>query len=222
VKAPGAVYLVGDSHAGTLREVFQRIQTTHGKKALRFAVSFAALEGRHGEARARSFAKSLLPDAEVLHFSVDGEQGAMVPSRAREIVERADVLFFGGGDPVLAARRLVASGADGWIRDARARGAVCVGISAGSIALAAYWAAWPDDDPDAPPELVRGVGAAPHVVVDCHAEEDDWSELRAVHDLLGADAKKYVFGGIGHASALVVHADERLEWIGKAMLLGGS
>ena len=217
----GPVYLIGSSHGATVREVFARVNEAHGQRPLEVAVSFAALPDGDGVARAKSFAKTTFPHARVEHFSVTGESDAMPSATARSIVERADVLFFGGGDPVLAMRRLVEAGADTWVRAARERGAACVGLSAGSIALGAYWASWPDDDPDAEPNLVRGIAAVADLVVDCHAENDDWEELHAVRARLGPIAAGLTFAGIGHGSALVVHGDGALEWLGRSHVLTG-
>src|SRR5579862_9668752 len=85
--------------------------------------------------------------AEVTRFTVEGEARAMPPDEARAIVAAADLVFVSGGDPVLGAELLARAGADAWIRDARARGASCMGGSAGAIVLGAYWARWPDQAP---------------------------------------------------------------------------
>jgi hypothetical protein len=105
------------------------------------------------------------------------------------------------------------------VREARARGAVSVGLSAGSIALCAFWASWPDDDPDANATVLPCLRVVPDLVVDCHAEGDDWEELRVVRHQLGKDAHRLRFAGIGSGSALVVGSDESLEWIGKPFSL---
>ncbi len=93
-----------------------------------------------------------------------------------------------GGDPVEGANRLVHAGADAWLRDANARGAACLGISAGAMMLAAWWAEWPDAPPHGAAhdggELVRCTGVVPDLVVDCHAEEDHWGELYLVRAML--------------------------------------
>jgi cyanophycinase-like exopeptidase len=220
-KAPGSVYLVGSSRGGTMAEVVRRVGGSVRPRSsnLRVALSLAALPTVNGEAQTRALARSLFPGAVVERFAVEGEADAPRPAEARATVEQADVLFFGGGDPVLAARRLVEAGADEWVREARASGATCIGLSAGSIALAAFWADWPADDPDAEPTLVRCIGAAPRVVVDCHAEADDWEELRLVQRRMGSDAAELTFAGIGHGSALVVGAHDELSWIGPGVTL---
>ena len=217
--SPGDIYLLGSSHGGAVREVLRRLTTARGTSRLQVAFSLAALERPRGETDTRAFLTSLLPDASVARFSVAGEADAMSEASARDKVRGADLLFFGGGDPVLVARRLVTSGADEWVREAHAKGAACVGLSAGSIALGAYWASWSDDDPSAPPEVVRCIGAAATLVVDCHDEGSDWEELRAVRECLGHRGGELTFAGIGHGAALIVAGSGDLEWVGPAMVL---
>jgi cyanophycinase-like exopeptidase len=136
-----------------------------------------------------AYAARLFDDAVVTRFTVTGEvPQPMQAAEALETIAGADVIFVGGGDPVQGARLLASASADAWLRDARARGTPCLGISAGAMMLAAWWATWPDHPaPGAPHdggELVRCAGVIPDLVVDCHAEEDDWNELHLVRNLL--------------------------------------
>ena len=134
----------------------------------------------------------LFDGATIERFTVASETEAMPARDAAAIVERADVVFVGGGDPVQGARRLVNAGADAWLRDARARGTSCLGVSAGAIMLSAWWADWPDHPPHGAPHdggtLVECTRVVPDLVVDCHAEDDDWNELRLVHGMMRARA----------------------------------
>ncbi len=219
---PGRVYLLGSSHGATMGQLFRRVLADAGRPGIHLAVSLAALPSGRGDAQVRAFAASHFPGARVERFSVEGEESPMPADAARAVLERADVVFFGGGDPILAARRLVRAGADAWVRSARARGAACVGLSAGSIALGAYWGSWPDEDPDADPEIVPCLGVVPDLVVDCHAEEDGWEELQTLRRCLVArapkSAAKLMFAGIGHGSALLVGPRGELEWVGRAAI----
>jgi cyanophycinase-like exopeptidase len=190
-----------------------------GSPRLRVAFSLAAQENPAAESDTRSFLSRLLPEATVARFSVAGEADAGSMERARERVLEADLIFLGGGDPVLVAQRLVASGADDWVREAHSKGATCVGVSAGSIVLGAFWASWSDDNPNAAPEVIRCAGVAPRLVVDCHDEGSNWDELRAVRECLGDQGRELTFAGIGHRAALVVHRAGDLEWIGPQMVL---
>ena len=216
----GSVYLIGSSEGDAVREVFRRVRMERAPALPTVAVSFAAQTAVRDMARALEFARSYFPGCAVERFSVPGETDAMTAADASSLVQHADVLFFGGGDPVLCAERLTRAGADAWVRTARARGATCVGLSAGSVALGALWATWPDDDPDAEPRLVRCMGVAKGLVVDCHAESDDWDELRIVHQTAMRENRTGLhFAGIGHGSALIVGGEGELEWLGKPMLL---
>lgn len=217
--ARGSVYLIGGAHDGVVSEVFRRIRSVVPASP-RVAVSVAAWPSARGPLQAIAFARGHFPDATVDRFSVAGEHDAN-PADAQSIVARADVVFLGGGDPVLYGDRLVPAGADGWLRAARGRGAVCVGLSAGSIALGALWARWPEEDPEGAPSLVDCLAVIPDIVVDCHAEADDWEELRAVKAAAdeGRPASSLRFLGIGHRSAVVVRPDDSLEWIGEPFVL---
>jgi len=221
VTTAGKVYLIGSANLGTVREVFRRIEADVAAPRMRVATSFAALQHPGVVTRLHDWLLSAFAarGATFERFSVKGEDHAMPEAAARAVIERADVLFFAGGDPILAAERLVRAGADVWVKEARTRGAVCAGLSAGSIALGALWGRWSDDDPDSEPAIVPCVGAVADVVVDCHAEADDWDELRIVQRALGARARELRFAGIGHGCALVVAGDGSLEWIGEAKLL---
>ena len=56
------------------------------------------------------------------------------------------------------------------------------GVSAGAIGLTRYWVEFPDDNPAlAAPARFACIGAV-DVAVDCHDEESDWEELRALFD----------------------------------------
>jgi hypothetical protein len=215
---PGAVFLLGSAHERALAEVFRRVrQLTPERPKIGFTL--AALPSPRGAANTSGMLASAFPGARVSRFAVAGEDGATPPDVARAVVDEADVLFFGGGDPVLAARRLASSGGGAWVRAAHERGAVCVGLSAGSIALSSWWASWSDDDPEAPPEIVPCLGVATKLVVDCHSEDDDWAELRAVRQALGLEGRDLTFAGIGIGAALVVAPGRALEWIGKPFVL---
>ena len=199
---PGSVYLAASSHEPTLRAMAARITASAPSgRPLRVAATYAAAGGEMAE-RIGHYLGRLFGGAEVQRFMVEGEQSAMPPREARAMLERADVIFVSGGDPVRGARLLARAGADAWLRDARARGTACLGISAGAIMLAAWWAEWPDDPPYGMPhdggELVECTGVVPDLVVDCHAEDDDWSELRLVRAIL-QDRDARGGGGAGAA-----------------------
>ncbi len=215
------VYLIGSSKGRTMAAMVKRAlrEVPHPRKKI--AATYAAI---HDHAEGLSFMISMtakLFGAEVQRFTVPGEKGSsMRPAQARAIVDAADIIFVAGGDPALGAKVLAAAGADAWLREARDRGATLMGISAGSIMLGAYWAEWPDEAPDPPDEhhggsLVRCTGVVPDLVVDCHAEEDDWEELKLVRKMLGADGASTRFVGLPHDGGVIVDARGELEPVGK-------
>ena len=217
----GHVYLAASSHEGTLRTMASRILAANLRRPLKVVATYAAAGGPMVE-RMNHYAARLFGGAEVRRFTVAGETGgAMTAPEARATLDDADLVFVGGGDPVAGARRLVGAGADVWLRDARERGIPCLGVSAGAIMLAAWWADWPDHPPLGAPHdggaLVRCTGVVPDLVVDCHAEEDDWSELRLVRGLLRdqpASAPQPRFVGIPTGQGLIVAPDGSTEDVG--------
>ncbi len=171
--------------------------------------------------RTNAFLGHLFPGATVERFTVAGEAGSVPPDDARAVLERADLVFVSGGDPVRGARLLAAAGADLWLREAHARGAACFGISAGSIMLCAWWADWPESpSPGAPHDggtLVPCAAVLPDLVVDCHAEEDGWAELRLVRGMLaarGGALPKLL--GLPSGSAVVVEPGGAIAGVGGA------
>ena len=218
----GATYLVGSGEDALLGEVADRARKGIGKAAITVAVSYAPVAG---SAQGLKFMSErmprLFPGAKVVRFSVNGESGAMRSGEVRGIIERADLIFVSGGDATLGARLLDDSGAAGWIREAQARGAATMGVSAGSIALGAWWADWPDDESGdesgqlARTNLVPGIGAVPGHVFDTHNEEDDWDELRIVAMVCAARGETARFIGIATGGALVFPGDGSMESIGK-------
>lgn len=153
----------------------------------------------------------------VSRFSLPGEADAD-PDRARAIIAEADLIFLSGGDPVLGAQIFRESGADAWLREARERGATSAGISAGAIMLGAWWASWPDhhhpDEPFDGGTLIRCTRVVDDLVIDCHAEEDDWSELKLVACMLRAKSDGARLRGVPTRGGLIVGPDNSLEIVG--------
>lgn len=122
-------------------------------------------------------------------------------AEARAIVNRADILYFTGGDQFLFVRAAQRTGLDELLRKRHAEGA-CVGaFSAGAIAIGPWWPEWPETErPDLPEEgadLVPCVGLNDRAVFDFHAEEDDWEELHACMRLLRAKDRSRRWHGCG-------------------------
>ena len=186
---PGAVYLAASSHEPTLRAMASRIvaDVAPARRPLRVAATYAAAGDGMADRVSHSIGH-LFGGADVRRFTVAGEANAMAPEDAIAVLAEADLVFVSGGDPVAGARRLVDAGADAWLREARARGTPFLGISAGSMMLGAWWAEWPDHPPPNAPHdggvLVPCTRVVPDLVVDCHAEADDWNEIRLVRAIL--------------------------------------
>ena len=200
--------------------VKRAIRGITGRKP-RVAATYAAM---HGSAKGMSFMVTMAAKVfgvDVARFTVPGEHGHASDAASKKIIDEADVIFVAGGDPVAGAELLLSSGADAWLRDARQRGQSLLGVSAGSMMLAAWWAKWPDDPPPGAPfdgaELVECARVVGDLVVDCHAEEDDWVELRTVDKLLTArgGAKPRLLG-LPNGGGVIVDGEGNLEEVGVA------
>ena len=136
----------------------------------------------------------------------------------RRIIESAAMIYLAGGDVGMLAERTRALGLDELIRRRHAEGTLVVGVSAGAIGLTRYWVRFPDDDEDdAPssPARFACIGAVP-LAIDCHDEESDWEELRALLDAWareepGATVEAY---GIPSGGALELAPDGRVAHLG--------
>jgi cyanophycinase-like exopeptidase len=219
----GPVYLVASGQDGLLPRVAARAYEALGKTKARVAVTYSPVAG---DARGLRFMSGrmarLFPEATIERFAVAGEDAAMTPAKARAVVDRADLVFVSGGDPSLGAKVLESAGASAWLRDANARGVPLMGVSAGAIALGAWWADWPEeDDAQSDPEtelartkLLACVGAVPAHVFDTHNEEDDWDELRLLAKLCSRHGEKARFIGIPTGGALIFDGNGRMESVG--------
>jgi len=222
---PGPVHLLGTGQPTSrlFREMVTHALSHVQGRAPRVALSLAALAETQGAIRKFLgwFTAHAFGGAQVTRFTVEGEPKPMSADEARAIVDAADLIYLTGGDPVAGARVLTGSGADLWLREARARGAALAGGSAGAILLGAWWAEWPDE-PDAllrqrpfdGGSLLRCTGVVPDLVVDTHAEEDAWQELRLVQGLLAAAGHTPRLRGIPTGGGLVVGPDGSLTVVG--------
>ena len=197
------------------------VRSHAGKPKPKVAISYAAVaDSLPGRAFMKGYATKTFWGADVETFHVAGEKSKMDAPKAKAIIDDADLIFLAGGDPVLGAKLLCDAGADAWLRDARARGASLLGISAGAMMLCAWWASWPDEPPEAAPwdggSLVTCTGVVPDLVIDCHAEEDDWAELKAVSEMLDARAIRPLPRRLGLATGhgIIVGPDGTFESVG--------
>ena len=130
--------------------------------------------------------------------------------RARDVLERADVVFVTGGDVEEGMRTLEATGTVGLFGELAGAGKPFIGVSAGSIMLARSWVRWRDPRDEASAELFPCLGIA-DVWCDTHGEAEGWEELAAL-------ARIAPEGSVGHGiptgAGLVVHPDGALEAAG--------
>jgi peptidase E len=123
-------------------------------------------------------------------ISVPSARGACDAPAARRVLAGADVVFVSGGDVEAGMRLLGTAGLVPALRQALARGADFIGLSAGSIMLGRAWLAWSDPDDDASARPFDCLGFAP-LVCDTHAEDDGWNELHALLDHLPDGTRGY-------------------------------
>jgi peptidase E len=127
--------------------------------------------------------------------------------KAREILNKADIIFFGGGDPDEGMRILQEKNMAGFLQGLIRQGKPCIGVSAGTIMLCEEWVQWSDPGNDASAELHACLAMAP-VICDTHAEKEGWPELKAALKLKGEGAIGY---GITSGAYLKAYPDGRLE-----------
>lgn len=132
-------------------------------------------------------------------------------SRARRLIEHADVVFLSEGDVDLGMKTLQASGLVPVLHDRFAAGAVFCGFSAGSIMLARQWVRWTDPDDDSSAEPFDCVGLVP-LVCDMHDEAEGWEELKTLLRLRRVDGE--IGYGVPTSMGLRVGPDGRVEAIG--------
>ncbi len=197
---PSPLFLLADSQLLFWSDddgpFIRRIATYAGPGAPR-AAYLGASNGDHPD-----FYAIFLAAAE----GMDPAECRMVPAAPspedHAFVERADVVLLAGGDVDVGWRAFQASGMRDVVERRYRAGAVLVGVSAGAVQLGT--AGWPDGEPDA---AFGTWGLAPFVV-DAHAEDDDWAQLRAVVRARGDGARGL---GIPSGGGLVYHADGTVE-----------
>jgi len=135
----------------------------------------------------------------------------------RRIVAEAQVIYLAGGDVEKLAERAHAFGIDELIRRRHAEGTLVVGVSAGAIGLTRCWVRFPDDDEAGAPSRFACIGAV-ELAVDCHDEESDWEELRALLDVWRRDEPdaRVEAWGIPSGGALEIAPDGHVTHVGPA------
>ncbi len=131
-------------------------------------------------------------------------------AEARAVIAGSDLVFVSGGDVEAGMAHLERHALIPLLRTLHGAGTPFVGLSAGSIMLARCWVRWSDPDDDATAAVFHCLGLAP-VLCDCHAESDDWEELRALLELTGEG----IGYGIPAGGALRVASDGAVAALGK-------
>ena len=126
----------------------------------------------------------------------------------RAYLEAAELVVLAGGDVERGWRAFQAGGVAQIVERRYREGAVLVGVSAGAVQLGTT--GWPGGDPDA---AFGTWGLAPFVV-DAHAEDADWADLRAVVRARGEGARGF---GIPRGGGLVYHPDGSVEAVRRAL-----
>jgi cyanophycinase-like exopeptidase len=141
--------------------------------------------------------------------------GARVGARACDMLERADLVYVGGGDVEDGMRVLAESGADAVLTRLFRKGMPFLGLSAGSIMLAQAWVRWRDPEDDATAERFPCLGFAPFIC-DTHDEDSGWEELKAA---LSVSPKGSLGYGIPSGGGIIVEADGTALPLGDCLLV---
>jgi peptidase E len=113
---------------------------------------------------------------------------------AKALLDECDLVFLSGGDVHAGMKALERKGMDEVLRKLARAGKPMFGVSAGSLMLACEWVRFQGKG-NTKARLFSCLGVAP-IHVDAHSEDDDWSELRVLVDLLRqrGDARPVGYG----------------------------
>ena len=126
-----------------------------------------------------------------------------IDASAKQVLEKADLVFVSGGDVEEGMRVLEACGAVRLFRSLFKKGKPFMGLSAGSIMLGQTWVRWKDPEDDTTAAAFDCLGLAPFSC-DTHDEDSGWEELKRLVSLSPAGTRGY---GIPSASGLAVEPD---------------
>jgi peptidase E len=128
-------------------------------------------------------------------------------TRAKAQLQKADAVFFSGGDVEAGMQVLNEKGMMGYFAELANQGKLLFGVSAGSIMLSQSWVRWQDPQDDSSAELFSCIGMAP-LICDTHAEGDGWVELQKALELAQEGTTGY---GINSAACLKVYSDGHIS-----------
>jgi hypothetical protein len=127
--------------------------------------------------------------------------------KAKNILQKADIIFMSGGDAEVGMQILKEKKMDGFLHELAQQGKLFLGVSAGTIMLNREWVRWQNPDDDSTCNLYQCLGLS-QVICDTHAEGDDWVELKAALQIGKEGAVGY---GIPSGAFLKAYPDGRIE-----------
>jgi len=210
----GALVIIGgaEDHEGECT-ILRRFVALAGGREARIVVVSAAAADPHATSReyARVFKKLGVNDLEFLsladRLAADGEAAA-------ELLRQASGIFLTGGDQLRITSTMGGTTAHQTLRDARARGAVVAGTSAGASAIPAVMIVGGTGE-EAPQlgtvSMAPGLGLVEGLVVDQH-----FAQRGRIGRLLSAVAQNPAVIGIGvdEDTAAVLYSDGEVETVG--------
>lgn len=197
----------------TLESIQQRaFELARGRETRVVVLPQASDRPDRGEASAEMWREA--GAAEVTNLSDLSDIG-----RARAVLERADLIWMGGGDQVLLMAALVESGLDEVVRARAAAGVTCGGTSAGAAVMTRVMITGEGDGLEkiaaGATHTATGLGLLPGAIVDQH-----FLARQRANRLIGAvlDHPELVGFGIDERTALVVTGG-RVEVAGEGQVV---
>ncbi|CAM2065076.1 Type 1 glutamine amidotransferase-like domain-containing protein [Sulfidibacter corallicola] len=132
--------------------------------------------------------------------------------RDRKHLAESDWICLAGGDPLLGWDRMNRAGMLPVLQEARTRGAIVMGVSAGAVQMGLMRGRAEANGAGSPDERERhsvGFGWLPWLI-DAHQEERDWSRLRGAHRALGG---RHAAFGVPWRSVAVAEPDRLPRWL---------
>ena len=135
-------------------------------------------------------------------------------AKAKELLQKADVIFISGGEVEDGMNWLDKHGLRETVVEQYYEGKQFICVSAGTIMMGKYWLDMDEDNNHKNPKIFTCLGIIPHVF-DTHAENEDWIELKTALRLLGNNSIGY---GIPTLGLITATSDGKLEGINSDLL----
>ena len=208
-----AIYLIGsgpDAREATRRHVRRALRELGLKKALIAYVGTASNDDPTFFKMLSAMFAGTGARVELVRLA---RKSASV-AKARQLLHDADVIFMSGGDVLHGINILRARGVDRDLRKLAAAGKPFIAVSAGSIMMCEKWVQFDESDESASAFKCLGIAK---LVMDAHSEDDDWSELRVLLELLELLGKNNVGYGVPAKGCLQIGARGKLRAAGAAI-----